>query len=228
VHDDVGPGELADPLAAAAARRPGFVAVGDHHEFGDAASAGGHHRRDRAGLGGAGDVRAGDDELLADDQGELELHLAGLPLTQGDAADKAKAAGADFVGMEELAEQVKGGMMDFDVVIASPDAMRVVGQLGQILGPRGLMPNPKTGTVTPDVAAVVREYKAGKVEFRNDSGGNVHAVVGKLSFEPDKLKDNIQAFIDHILGLKPAAVKGTYLRGISIAATMSPGVKVAA
>lgn len=147
---------------------------------------------------------------------------------KGDKADEARDAGADEVGQEELAQRIKDGWVDFDACIATPDMMQLVGPLGRILGPRGLMPSPRAGTVTPDVAKVVQEYKAGKVEFRNDSGGNVHAVVGKLSFNTDQLQDNIQAFIDHILGLKPAAVKGTYVRGIAIAATMSPGVKIAA
>jgi large subunit ribosomal protein L1 len=147
---------------------------------------------------------------------------------KGDLADVAQEAGADEVGQEELAEKIKGGWLEFDVCIATPDMMGLVGPLGRILGPRGLMPSPRAGTVTPDVAKVIQEYKAGKVEFRNDSGGNVHAVVGRLGFDNQQLKDNIQAFIDHILGLKPAAVKGTYLRGISVCATMSPGIRVAA
>jgi large subunit ribosomal protein L1 len=147
---------------------------------------------------------------------------------KGDLADVAKEAGADEVGQEDLAEKIKGGWLEFDVCIATPDMMGLVGPLGRILGPRGLMPSPRAGTVTPDVAKVIQEYKAGKVEFRNDSGGNVHAVVGRLGFEDQKLKDNIQAFIDHIVGLKPAAVKGTYVRGISVCATMSPGIRIAA
>ena len=118
--------------------------------------------------------------------------------------------------------------MEFDACIASPDMMGLVGPLGKILGPRGLMPSPRAGTVTPDVAKVVKEYKAGKVEFRNDSGGIVHALVGKLSFDNQRLVENIQAFIDHIVGLKPTAVKGMYLKGVSISATMSPGVPIAA
>jgi large subunit ribosomal protein L1 len=147
---------------------------------------------------------------------------------KGDKAEAAKEAGADEVGQEDLAKKIKDGWVDFDACIAAPDMMGLVGPLGRILGPRGLMPSPRAGTVTPDVAKVVNEYKAGKVEFRNDSGGNVHAQVGKLSFEKDKLLDNIQAFIDRIMSLKPMAVKGTYLRGISIAASMSPGIRVAA
>lgn len=147
---------------------------------------------------------------------------------KGDKAEEAQAAGADEVGQEDLAKKIKDGWTDFDACIATPDMMGLVGPLGRVLGPRGLMPSPRAGTVTPDVGKVVQEYKAGKVEFRNDSGGNVHAVVGRISFEPAKLQENIQFFIDHILGMKPIAIKGTYVRGISIAATMSPGVRVAA
>jgi large subunit ribosomal protein L1 len=151
-----------------------------------------------------------------------------IVFAKGDLADAAAEAGADEVGQEEMAQRIKDGWLEFDACIASPDMMGIVGPLGRVLGPRGLMPSPRAGTVTPDVARVVKEYKAGKVEFRNDSGGIVHAVVGRLSFEPKKLEENIQAFIDHILGMKPQAVKGTYLKGVAISATMSPGVKVAA
>ncbi len=146
---------------------------------------------------------------------------------KGDSAAAAKEAGADEVGQEDLANRIKDGWLDFDVCIAAPDMMGLVGPLGRVLGPRGLMPSPRAGTVTPDVARVVKEYKAGKVEFRNDSGGNVHAVVGKLSFDSIRLQENIQSFLDHINGLKPNAIKGTYVRNISICATMSPGVAVA-
>ncbi|MEZ6086894.1 MAG: 50S ribosomal protein L1 [Pirellulaceae bacterium] len=146
---------------------------------------------------------------------------------KGEAAEAAKAAGADEVGQEDLAKKIKDGWTDFDVCIATPDMMGLVGPLGRVLGPRGLMPAPRAGTVTPDAGKVVAEYKAGKVEFRNDKGGNVHAVVGKLSFDAEKLVDNIQAFIDLVVGMKPQAVKGTYLKGIAIAATMSPSVRVA-
>jgi large subunit ribosomal protein L1 len=146
---------------------------------------------------------------------------------KGDKIDEAKAAGADEVGGPELAERIKGGWTEFDVCIAAPDMMGVVGPLGKVLGPRGLMPSPKAGTVTPDVAKAIREYKAGKVEFRTkDDGGNVHAVVGKLSFDAPKLADNITAFINHVIGLKPAAVRGQYLKGIAISATMSPSVRI--
>jgi large subunit ribosomal protein L1 len=147
---------------------------------------------------------------------------------KGDLAEAAKEAGADEVGQEDLAQRIKGGWTDFDACIAAPDMMGLVGPLGKVLGPRGLMPSPRAGTVTPDVARVVREYKAGKVEFRNDSGGNVHAVVGKISFDKEKLLENVRAFIDHIMAMKPNAVKGTYVRGIVLAATMSPSVRVAA
>ncbi|MEN0111688.1 MAG: 50S ribosomal protein L1, partial [Planctomycetota bacterium] len=128
---------------------------------------------------------------------------------------------------DDLAKKIMGGWTDFDVCIASPDMMKTVGPLGRVLGPRGLMPSPRAGTVTPDVAGAVGEYKAGKVEFRNDKGGNVQAIVGKLSFEPDKLADNIQAFVDKVLGMKPAAVKGIYVKSAHISATMSPSVRLA-
>ncbi len=147
---------------------------------------------------------------------------------KGDLAAAALEAGADVVGQEDLAQRIKEGWTDFDACIAAPDMMGLVGPLGKVLGPRGLMPSPRAGTVTVEVARMVREYKAGKVEFRNDAGGNVHAVVGKLSFAKDKLAENVRAFIDHILTLKPTAVKGTYVRGVVIAATMSPSVRVAA
>lgn len=147
---------------------------------------------------------------------------------KGDLAEEAKKAGADEVGQEDLAAKIRDGWTDFDVCIAAPDMMGLVGPLGRVLGPRGLMPSPRAGTVTPDVARVVKEYKAGKVEFRNDKGGNIHAVVGKMSFDPKKLVENIQAFVNYVQSLKPAAVKGTYIRSITIKATMSPGVRVAA
>lgn len=146
----------------------------------------------------------------------------------GDMAAAAEAAGADEVGQEELAKKITDGWLEFDVCIAAPDMMGLVGPLGRVLGPRGMMPSPRAGTVTPDVAKVVKEYKAGKVEFRNDDGGNVHAVVGKLSFEPSQLQDNIQTFIDFIQSLKPQVLKGTYVRGIAICATMSPSIHIAA
>jgi large subunit ribosomal protein L1 len=151
-----------------------------------------------------------------------------IVFAKGDLADEAQEAGADEVGGPELADRIKEGWTDFDVCIASPDMMGVVGPLGRILGPRGLMPSPRAGTVTPEVGKTIREYKAGKVEFRNDTGGNVHAIVGKLSFDEPKLAENIRAFIDHVVSLKPAAVRGQYVKGIVITATMSPGVHVAA
>ncbi|EMI19661.1 50S ribosomal protein L1 [Rhodopirellula maiorica SM1] len=146
---------------------------------------------------------------------------------KGDAAKAAEEAGADEVGQEDLAKKIKDGWTDFDVCIAAPDMMGLVGPLGRVLGPRGLMPSPRAGTVTPDVAKVVGEYKAGKVEFRNDKGGNVHAMVGKMSFEPQKLTENITAFVDFVSGMKPQSVKGTYIKGVAICATMSPSVRVA-
>jgi large subunit ribosomal protein L1 len=147
---------------------------------------------------------------------------------KGDKIDEAKAAGADEVGGPELAEKIKGGWTDFDVCIAAPDMMGVVGPLGKVLGPRGLMPSPRAGTVTPDVGKVIGEYKAGKVEFRNDAGGNVHAVVGKLSFEPQKLAENITAFLNNIQHIKPNTVRGQYIKGIALSATMSPSVRIQA
>lgn len=147
---------------------------------------------------------------------------------KGELAKAAEEAGADFVGQEDLAQKIKGGWTDFDACIATPDMMGVVGPLGKVLGPRGLMPNPRAGTVTPDVARVVQEYKAGKVEFRNDSAGIVHAVVGKLSFDADKLEENARTMIDRIESMKSTSVKGTYMRGIALSATMSPSVRVSA
>ncbi len=144
--------------------------------------------------------------------------------TQGANVEAATAAGADLVGMDELAADVKAGKMDFDVVIASPDAMRVVGQLGQILGPRGLMPNPKTGTVTPDVATAVRNAKAGQVRFRADKGGIVHGGIGKLDFELNALKENLQALVVDLQKAKPASAKGVYLKKITLSTTMGPGL----
>ena len=150
-----------------------------------------------------------------------------IVFAKGENASAAEAAGADEVGADELAKKINGGWTDFDVCIATPDMMGMVGPLGKVLGPRGLMPSPRAGTVTPDVTRVVGEYKAGKIEFRNDAGGNVHAVVGRLSFEPNQLEDNINEFISHIDSLKPATIKGTYVKGISVSATMSPGIEVA-
>ncbi|WP_425615115.1 50S ribosomal protein L1 [Anatilimnocola sp. NA78] len=146
---------------------------------------------------------------------------------KGEMAAAATAAGADVVGQEELAQKIKDGWTDFDVCIAAPDMMGLVGPLGRVLGPRGLMPSPRAGTVTADVSRVVKEYKAGKVEFRNDNGGIVHAIVGKASFEAPKLKENIEAFVQYVLGLKPNTVKGTYVKSVALCATMSPAVRIA-
>ncbi len=146
--------------------------------------------------------------------------------TQGENAEKAKAAGADFVGMDDLAEQVKGGMMDFDVVVASPDAMRVVGQLGQVLGPRGLMPNPKTGTVTPDVETAVKNAKAGQVRYRTDKNGIVHGAIGSIKFEANALQENLEALLADLKKAKPASAKGVYLKKITLSSTMGPGIVI--
>lgn len=150
-----------------------------------------------------------------------------IVFAKGPAADAAREAGADEVGDDELAKKVLGGWTDFDVCIATPDMMKVVGPLGRVLGPRGLMPSPRAGTVTPDVAKTISEYKAGKVEFRNDKGGNVHAIVGKIDFEAEKLVENIQAFVNTILSLKPSSAKGTYVKSAHISGTMSPSVQIA-
>ena len=146
--------------------------------------------------------------------------------TQGAKVEEAKAAGADIVGFDDLAAEVKAGRMDFDVVIASPDAMRVVGQLGQILGPRGLMPNPKVGTVTPNVAQAVKNAKAGQVRFRADKAGIVHAAIGRASFDTARLVKNFTALMEQINKMKPAALKGVYIRKISVSSTMGIGAKV--
>jgi large subunit ribosomal protein L1 len=146
--------------------------------------------------------------------------------TQGANADKAKEAGADIVGMEDLAEQVKAGNMDFDVVIASPDAMRVVGQLGQILGPRGLMPNPKVGTVTPDVVTAIKNAKAGQVRYRNDKNGIIHTTIGKADFDDAKLQENLESLLEALKKAKPANAKGQYIKKISVSTTMGAGVAV--
>ncbi len=145
---------------------------------------------------------------------------------QGAKADEARAAGADIVGMDDLAAEIKAGKMDFDVVIASPDAMRVVGTLGQILGPRGLMPNPKVGTVTPDVATAVKNAKAGQVQYRVDKAGIVHSTIGRRSFEADKLVANLRALVDALNKSKPSSTKGIYLRKMALSSTMGVGVRV--
>jgi len=146
--------------------------------------------------------------------------------TSGDNAEAAKAAGADVVGMEDLAEQIKGGDLNFNVVIASPDAMRVVGALGQILGPRGLMPNPKVGTVTPDVATAVKNAKAGQVRYRTDKAGIIHCSIGKTDFEASDLQENLIALLTDLVKLKPSAAKGVYMKKVSISSTMGPGILV--
>ena len=146
--------------------------------------------------------------------------------TAGANADAAKEAGAEFVGMDDLATEIKGGMMDFDVVIADPAAMRVVGQLGQILGPRGLMPNPKTGTVTPNIVEAVKNAKAGQVRFRADKGGIVHGGIGKVSFEASAIKENLEALISDLKKAKPSTAKGVYLKKVSLSTTMGPGLAI--
>ncbi len=149
-----------------------------------------------------------------------------LVFTKGDKVKEAEAAGADYVGAEDLVEKIKGGWFDFDVAVATPDMMGVVGRLGKLLGPRGLMPNPKLGTVTPDVAKAITEQKAGKVEYRTDKAGNIHCPIGKASFENQKLAENYQTLLDTLIRVKPAAAKGQYVRSITLSATMGPGVPV--
>jgi large subunit ribosomal protein L1 len=148
-----------------------------------------------------------------------------LVITQGDRVREAEAAGADFVGVEYI-QKIKDGWLECDVIVATPDVMGQLGALGRVLGPRGLMPNPKAGTVTMDVSRAVREIKAGKIEFRVDKGGNVHAPVGKISFSRDQLAANVQAFMDTIARVKPAAAKGTYIRSATVSSTMGPGVRL--
>ena len=149
-----------------------------------------------------------------------------IVFSEGDKAKAAKEAGADEVGSAELADKLLGGWTDFDIVITSPDMMKHVGKLGKVLGPQGKMPSPKSGTVTPDVASAVKEFKAGKVEFRTDAGGNVHALLGKRSFAVEDLQANLQAFMDHLSNLRSPAVKGEFFRKISISTTMGPGVQI--
>ncbi len=149
-----------------------------------------------------------------------------IVFAEGDKADAAREAGADEVGSQDLAKRIQDGWMDFDVVIASPDMMKYVGRLGKVLGPQGKMPSPKSGTVTPNVAQAVTEFKAGKVEFRTDAGGNVHAPLGKRSFETGDLLENLTAFMDHLTGMRPAAVKGNFIRRVSISTTMGPGAHI--
>lgn len=145
---------------------------------------------------------------------------------QGEKAEAAKAAGADIVGMEDLADQIKAGQFDFDIVIASPDTMRIVGTLGQILGPRGLMPNPKVGTVTPDVATAVKNAKAGQVQYRTDKAGIIHATIGRASFDVEKLQSNLAALVDALNKARPASSKGVYLRKLAVSSTMGGGAKI--
>jgi large subunit ribosomal protein L1 len=179
-------------------------------------------------------VRLGVDPRKAD---QIVRGTVGLPsgtgkdvrvavFAQGEAATAAREAGADIVGADDLAEQIQGGMLDFDITIATPDMMPVVGRLGRVLGPRGLMPNPKSGTVTPDVAKAVGEFKGGKVEYRTDRYGNVAVPIGKSSFELAALSDNFRAVMDELNRAKPAAAKGRYMRRITVASTMGPGVKI--
>ena len=145
---------------------------------------------------------------------------------QGEQAEKAQAAGADLVGMEDLAESVQAGNLDFDVVIATPDAMRVVGKLGTILGPRGLMPNPKVGTVSPDAETAVKNAKAGQVRYRTDKAGIIHCIIGKVDFAPNALKENLEALLADLNKIKPSAAKGIYMRGITVSSTMGPGLNI--
>jgi large subunit ribosomal protein L1 len=145
---------------------------------------------------------------------------------QGDNAEKALAAGADKVGFEDLADEVKSGVLDFDVVIATPDAMRIVGQLGKVLGPRGLMPNPKTGTVTPDVETAVQNAKAGQIQFRTDKAGIIHGSVGQVGFEPTKIRENVEALVSDLRKAKPASAKGIYFKKLTLSTTMGPGLAI--
>jgi len=145
---------------------------------------------------------------------------------EGEKAEAARAAGADLVGAAELADKIMGGWTDFDIVITSPDMMKHVGKLGKVLGPKGKMPSPKSGTVTPDVASAVKEFKAGKVEFRTDAGGNVHAALGKRSFSVDDLQANMQTFLEHVNNMRPASAKGAFFRRVSVSSTMGPGLAV--
>jgi len=179
-------------------------------------------------------VRLGVDPKYADQQvrGALVLpHGTGkskrvLVFAKGDKVAEAEAAGADFVGSDELVTKIQGGWSDFDVAVATPDMMGTVGRLGKILGPRGLMPNPKLGTVTMDLTRAINEIKAGKIEYRTDKAGNIHSPIGKASFDADKLFDNYQTLIDTLVKVRPAAAKGQYIRSITVSATMGPGVQV--
>ena len=180
-------------------------------------------------------VRLGVDPKYADQQvrGAMVLpHGTGkskrvLVFAKGEKVKEAEAAGADFVGSDEIVQKIQGGWLDFDVAVATPDMMGTVGRLGKILGPRGLMPNPKLGTVTMDLTKAISEIKAGKVEYRTDKAGNVHCPIGKASFDAEKLQQNFQALIDTLIRVKPAAAKGTYLKSCTVTSTMGPGIPVA-
>ena len=180
-------------------------------------------------------VRLGVDPKYADQQVRGAVVLPNgtgkskrvLAFAKGEKAQEAQAAGAEYVGAEELADKIKGGWLDFDVAVATPDMMGVVGRLGKILGPRGLMPNPKLGTVTPNITQAISEQKAGKVEYRTDKAGNIHCPIGKKSFDDVKLKENYQTLIDTLIKAKPAAAKGQYMKAITLSSTMGPGVPVA-
>ena len=179
-------------------------------------------------------VRLGVDPKYADQQVRGAVVLPNgtgktkrvLVFAKGDKVKEAEEAGADFVGAEELADKIKGGWFDFDVAVATPDMMGVVGRLGKLLGPRGLMPNPKLGTVTPNLAQAISEQKAGKIEYRTDKAGNVHCPIGKASFDEAKLKENYQTLLDTLIRVKPAAAKGQYIKSVTLTATMGPGVPV--
>lgn len=179
-------------------------------------------------------VRLGVDPKYADQQVRGAIVLPNgigktkrvLAFVAGEKAKEAEAAGADYVGSDDLVAKIQGGWFDFDVAVATPDMMRIIGRLGKLLGPRGLMPNPKLGTVTPDIAKAIAEQKAGKVEYRTDKQGNVHCPIGKKSFEDDKLKENYQTLIDTLIRVKPAAAKGQYIKSITLAAAMGPGVPI--
>lgn len=179
-------------------------------------------------------IRLGVDPKHADQQvrGTVVLpHGTGkvariLVFAKGEKVKEAEAAGADFVGAEDMVAKIEGGWLDFDVAIATPDMMGAVGKLGRVLGPRGLMPNPKTGTVTFDLEKTVKEFKAGKIEYRVDKAGNIHAPLGKVSFEVDSLAENFSALVDALIKTKPAAAKGKYIRGVAVSTTMGPGIKI--
>lgn len=179
-------------------------------------------------------VRLGVDPKYADQQVRGAIVLPNgtgkskkvLVFTKGEKVQAAQDAGADFVGSDDLVAKIQGGWFDFDVAIATPDMMGVVGRLGKLLGPRGLMPNPKLGTVTPDVAKAIAEQKAGKVEYRTDKAGNIHCPIGKASFDADKLKENYQTLLDTLIRVRPAAAKGQYVRSIHLCAAMGPGIPV--